>query len=94
MTEDDCNRLFSGYAPEAGAARFLEEYGEPVPENFFRDQIANSADLFRARLEQLNAKTVLAEAVKKIPSSVKIWLQACACPCCGCPVPCVLWASG
>ena len=41
-----------------------------------------------------NAKTVLAEAVKKIPSSVKIWLQACACPCCGCPVPCVLWASG
>ena len=26
----------------------------------FRDQIANSADLFRARLEQLNAKTVLA----------------------------------
>ena len=60
VTEDDCNRLFSGYAPEAGAARFLEEYGEPVPENFFRDQIANSADLFRARLEQLNAKTVLA----------------------------------
>ena len=41
-----------------------------------------------------NAKTVLAEAVKKIPSSVKIWLQACACPCCGCPVPCVLSASG
>ena len=47
VTEDDCNRLFSGYAPEAGAARFLEEYGEPVPENFSRDQIANSADLFR-----------------------------------------------
>lgn len=60
VTRDDCNRLFSGYAPEAGAARFLEEYGKPLPENFFRDQIANSAGLFRDRLEQLNAKTVLA----------------------------------
>merc|ERR1719163_595340 len=42
VTPDDCNRLFSGYAPEAGAARFEEEYGVPLPENFFKDQIANS----------------------------------------------------
>ena len=60
VTADDCNRLFSGFAPEAGEANFLKEYGTPLPENYFRDQIANSADLFRARLEQLNAKTVLA----------------------------------
>jgi len=59
VTRDDCNRLFSGYAPEAGAVRFFEEYGKPLPEHFFRDQIANSAVLFRERLEQLNAKTVL-----------------------------------
>ena len=60
VTIDDCNRLFSGYAPEAGAARFLEEYGEPLPEHFFRDQIEGSIALFRERLTQLNAKTVLA----------------------------------
>ncbi len=60
VTIDDCNRLFSGFAPEAGAANFLKEFGKPVPDNFFRDQIANSAELFRQRLEQLNAKTVLA----------------------------------
>jgi phosphoglycolate phosphatase-like HAD superfamily hydrolase len=60
VTRDDCNRLFSGYAPEAGAARFLEEYGKPLPEDFFKDQIANSVSLFEDRLEQLNAKTVLA----------------------------------
>ena len=30
VTRDDCNRLFSGFAPEAGAANFLEEYGKPL----------------------------------------------------------------
>jgi HAD superfamily hydrolase (TIGR01509 family) len=60
VTNEDCNRLFSGYAPEAGEARFLEEYGKPLPEHFFRDQIANSAALFRERLQALNGKTVLA----------------------------------
>jgi len=60
VTVDDCNRLFSGYSPEAGAANFFEEFGKPVPEHFFRDQIEGSAELFRKRLAQLNAKTVLA----------------------------------
>jgi HAD superfamily hydrolase (TIGR01509 family) len=60
MTEDDCNRLFSGYAPEAGAARFEEEFGQQLPKDFFKDQIAGSTALFRTRLQQLNAKTVLA----------------------------------
>ncbi|KAL1525179.1 hypothetical protein AB1Y20_020049 [Prymnesium parvum] len=60
VSRDDCNRLFSGFAPEAGAANFLAEYGKPLPENFFRDQIAGSLDLFRERLMQLNSKTVLA----------------------------------
>lgn len=59
VTVDDCNRLFSGFAPEAGAANFLAEFGEPVPEHFFRDQIANSLQLFRDRLQPLNANTVL-----------------------------------
>lgn len=60
VTRDDCNRLFSGFAPEAGAANFLAEFGQPLPDKFFEDQISNSLDLFRARLTQLNAKTVLA----------------------------------
>ena len=60
VTADDCNRLFSGFAPEAGEANFLKEYGTPLPENYFRDQIANSPALFRNRLTQLNGKTVLA----------------------------------
>ena len=59
VTEDDCNRLFSGFAPEAGEANFVAEFGKPLPEHFFRDQIAGSAELFRTRLTQLNAKTVL-----------------------------------
>ena len=62
VTIDDCNRLFSGFAPEAGAANFLAEFGEPVPEDFFKKQIEGSAELFRTRLTQLNAKTVLALA--------------------------------
>jgi HAD superfamily hydrolase (TIGR01509 family) len=60
VTRDDCNRLFSGYSPEAGAKNFLNEFGKPVPENFFKDQIEGSIELFRNRLTQLNAKTVLA----------------------------------
>lgn len=62
VTVDDCNRLFSGFAPEAGAANFLAEFGQPVPQDFFKDQIEGSAELFRRRLTQLNAKTVLALA--------------------------------
>ena len=62
VTIDDCNRLFSGFAPEAGAANFLAEYGKPVPEDFFKKQIEGSAELFRTRLTQLNAKTILALA--------------------------------
>lgn len=59
VTTDDCNRLFSGFAPEAGAANFLLEFGKPLPEHYFRDQIANSVPLFRARLQALTADTVL-----------------------------------
>ena len=58
VDEDACNRLFSGYAPEAGAVNFENEYGKPLPEHFFRDQIANSAQLFRDKLEALNGATV------------------------------------
>jgi hypothetical protein len=54
VTRDDCNRLFSGYAPEEGAKRFEAEFGKPLPEHFFRDQIANSLQLFRDKLEGLN----------------------------------------
>lgn len=60
VTIDDCNRLFSGFAPEAGAANFEKEFGEALPVNFFKDQIEGSLQLFRDRLIQLNADTVLA----------------------------------
>ena len=36
VDEDACNRLFSGFAPEAGAVNFEKEYGKPLPEHFFR----------------------------------------------------------
>ena len=58
VDEDACNRLFSGFAPEAGAVNFEKEYGKPLPEHFFRDQIANSQQLFRDKLEALNGATV------------------------------------
>merc|ERR1712147_191144 len=58
VTTDDCNRLFSGFAPEAGAANFLEEYGKPLPEGYFEAQIANSLQLFRDKLVTLNGDTV------------------------------------
>jgi beta-phosphoglucomutase-like phosphatase (HAD superfamily) len=58
VTRDDCNRLFSGFAPEEGAKRFKAEFGKDLPENFFRDQIANSLPLFREKLEGLNTNTV------------------------------------
>jgi HAD superfamily hydrolase (TIGR01509 family) len=60
VDEDACNRLFSGFAPEAGAVNFEKEYGRQLPEHFFRDQIANSQDLFREKLEALNGETVRA----------------------------------
>ena len=43
VTVDDCNRMFSGFAPEAGAVNFEADFGQPLPEHFFRDQIAGAA---------------------------------------------------
>ena len=42
VTVDDCNRMFSGFAPEAGAVNFEADFGQPLPEHFFRDQIAGA----------------------------------------------------
>ena len=39
------------YAPEAGAARFEEEFGKQLPKDFFKDQIEGSTALFRKRLQ-------------------------------------------
>ena len=58
MTTDDCNRLFSGFAPEAGAANFLKETGSALPDDFFKKQIEGSLQLFRDRLVTLNGDTV------------------------------------
>ena len=58
VTEMDCIRMFSGYSPDAAAANFLREMNTPLPENFIRDQIAGSMDLFRRRLQPLMADTI------------------------------------
>ena len=54
---DDCVRLFSGFSPDAATRNFEREYGK-LPENFFRDQVANSLQLFRDRLVPLMDRTV------------------------------------
>jgi HAD superfamily hydrolase (TIGR01509 family) len=58
ITVDDCNRMFSGFSPEAGENNFIKEFGVSLPQNFFRDQIADSLELFQKRLEPLTANAV------------------------------------
>mmetsp|Transcript_24901 Transcript_24901/g.25120 ORF Transcript_24901/g.25120 Transcript_24901/m.25120 type:complete len:270 (+) Transcript_24901:62-871(+) len=60
VTVDDCVKLFSGFSPDGAAENFLKVMKKPLPENFIRDQIAGSLDLFRNRLEPLMQDTVLA----------------------------------
>ena len=43
--------MFSGYSPDAAADNFLREMRTHLPENFIRDQIAGSMDLFKRRLQ-------------------------------------------
>ena len=59
VTVDDCVRLFSGYSPDAATANFLKEMGKPLPNNFFRDQVEGSLQLFRDRLKPLMKDTVI-----------------------------------
>lgn len=42
VTVEDCVRMFSGVSPDQATANFLKEKGRPLPEHFFRDQIAGS----------------------------------------------------
>jgi HAD superfamily hydrolase (TIGR01509 family) len=58
LTVNDCVRLFSGVSPDTAAANFLAEYKKPLPDDFFKKQIAGSMDLFRQRLVPLMTKTV------------------------------------
>lgn len=59
VTVEDCVRMFSGVSPDQATANFLKEKGRPLPEHFFRDQIAGSMQLFRDRLQPLMKDTVL-----------------------------------
>lgn len=58
LAEADCIRMFSGFSPDAAAANFLREMKTPLPDNFIRDQIAGSMDLFRRRLQPLMKDSV------------------------------------
>ncbi len=59
LTRDDCTRLFSGYSPEAGANNFKSFTGKELPKDFFKEQVANSLQLFRDKLIPLMHTTVL-----------------------------------
>lgn len=58
LSIDDCVRLFSGVSPDQASANFLMEFGQPIPQDFFKDQITGSMDLFRRRLVPLMYDTV------------------------------------
>lgn len=59
MSTDDCVRLFSGVSVDEAASNFLNEKKVPLPEGFFKEQIAGSLQLFRDRLVPLMTNTVL-----------------------------------
>lgn len=59
VTVDDCVRLFSGFSPDTATKNFEEVMKRSLPENFFKDQIEGSLQLFRDRLIPLMDKTVL-----------------------------------
>ncbi len=58
VTVEDCVRLFSGVSPDKAQQNFEKEYGKALPETFFPNQIANSMNLFRERLQPLMYDTV------------------------------------
>jgi HAD superfamily hydrolase (TIGR01509 family) len=70
VTEMDCIRMFSGYSPDAAAVNFLREMKRPLPDNFIRDQIAGSMDLFRKRLIPLMTGTIETLYKNKVPMCV------------------------
>ena len=60
LSVDDCVRLFSGVSPDKAAENFLNEFNKPLPDTFFKEQIAGSMDLFRRRLQPLMSQTISA----------------------------------
>jgi hypothetical protein len=54
ITIDDCVRLFSGVSPDLATKNFEQEMGAPLPQDFFKDQIEGSMQLFKDRLELTN----------------------------------------
>lgn len=58
LSVEDCVRLFSGVSPDKAMTNFLEEYKKPLPDSFFKEQIAGSMDLFRKRLQPLMTDTI------------------------------------
>jgi beta-phosphoglucomutase-like phosphatase (HAD superfamily) len=59
VTIEDCVALFSGFSPDAATENFLKVMGKPLPNNFFKEQIEGSLQLFKDRLEPLMKETVL-----------------------------------
>ena len=59
VTVDDCVRLFSGVSVDEASNNFVKDKGQPLPPNFFKEQIAGSMQLFRDRLVPLMTETVV-----------------------------------
>lgn len=59
VSVDDCVRLFSGVSVDEAASNFMKEKKVPLPEGFFKEQIAGSLQLFQDRLVPLMTDTVL-----------------------------------
>ena len=70
LSIEECVRIFSGVSPDLATKNFLKEFGRPLPEHFFRDQIAGSMDLFRRRLQPLMLDTVMSLHAKNIPQCI------------------------
>lgn len=66
VTVEDCVRLFSGVSPDKATINFEREMKQKLPDNFFKEQIAGSMDLFRARLQPLMYDTVKDVSEKNI----------------------------
>ena len=59
LSVDDCVRLFSGVSIDKATDNFNKEYNQHLPLDFFKNQVANSLELFRQRLQPLMKNTVI-----------------------------------
>lgn len=72
VTVDDCVSMFSGVSTDQAALNFKTRMNMPLPEDFFKKQVAASMDLFRkpGELKALMSNTVSCLHASQIPMCV------------------------